>query len=199
MGIGSGEDLRGRRSVGTESCSSGHLIINPSKEGNSETQNDGLIVKDKSEKPLSEQVVEKAHIKEEEAEDELILDEETHELETTEEDSNDNDLNFAETLVSAATKLVTKSSRQKAKSQFYYIETFAPTGNFLSFLTLLVLEIDLKLPFKQLYVKSIFLLVLIEEGIFIKYPEGSKRKAPFIKVVKSLYSLKQAPKNWLMV
>ncbi|KNZ55537.1 hypothetical protein VP01_2654g2 [Puccinia sorghi] len=60
----------------------------------------------------------------------------------------------------------------------------------------MILAIDLKLPVRQFDVKNAFLFAPLEEEIFIKTPEGSHRKAPFLKVVKSLYGLKQAPKNW---
>jgi transposase InsO family protein len=105
------------------------------------------------------------------------------------------------------TKPKTNSSPEKQKArlciqgflQTYgedFFETFAPTGKFPSLLTLLVLAIDLQLPIKQFDVKSAFLFAPLEEEIYIKTPEGSKRKAPYLKVVKSLYGLKQAPKNW---
>ncbi|KNZ53948.1 hypothetical protein VP01_3093g2 [Puccinia sorghi] len=35
-----------------------------------------------------------------------------------------------------------------------------------------------------------------DEEIYIKNPEGSKQKAPYLKLEKSSYGLKQAPKNW---
>lgn len=105
------------------------------------------------------------------------------------------------------TKPTTKSSPEKAKARFCiqgflqtygedYFETYAPTGKFPSLLTLLILAIDLKLPVRQFDVKSAFLFAPLEEEIFIKTPEGSTRKAPFLKLVKSLYGLKQSPKNW---
>jgi hypothetical protein len=44
--------------------------------------------------------------------------------------------------------------------------------------------------------KIAFLFAPLEEEIFIKTPEGSKRTAPYLKLVKSLHGLKKAPKNW---
>ncbi|KNZ49110.1 hypothetical protein VP01_5201g2 [Puccinia sorghi] len=108
------------------------------------------------------------------------------------------------------TKPTTKSSPEKAKARFCiqgflqtygedYFETYAPTGKFPSLLTLLILAIDLKLPVRQFDVKSVFLFAPLEEEIFIKTPEGSTRKAPFLKLVKSLYGLKKSPKNWIKI
>jgi hypothetical protein len=77
-----------------------------------------------------------------------------------------------------------------------FFKTFAPTGKFPSLLTLLVLAIDLKLPIKQFDVKSAFLFAPLEDEIYIKTPEGSSRKTPYLKLKKSLCGLKQAPKNW---
>ncbi|KNZ48551.1 uncharacterized protein VP01_558g5 [Puccinia sorghi] len=44
--------------------------------------------------------------------------------------------------------------------------------------------------------KSVFLFALLNKEIFIKTPQGSKRKALYLHLVKFLYGLKQAPKNW---
>ncbi|KNZ60131.1 hypothetical protein VP01_1606g2 [Puccinia sorghi] len=58
-----------------------------------------------------------------------------------------------------------------------FFETFTPTGKFPSLLALLVLEIDLKLP------------------IFQRYFQGSRKTAPYLKLNKSLYRLKQDPND----
>ncbi|KNZ48420.1 hypothetical protein VP01_5683g1 [Puccinia sorghi] len=42
---------------------------------------------------------------------------------------------------------------------------------------------------------SAFLFALLQEEIFIKTPEGSKQKSPYLKSIKSLYGLNQAPMN----
>ncbi|KNZ61013.1 hypothetical protein VP01_1465g4 [Puccinia sorghi] len=77
-----------------------------------------------------------------------------------------------------------------------FFDTFSPTGKFPSLLTLVVLAIDLKLPI-EFDVKSAFLFAPLEEEIYIKTPEGSKQNAPYLKLEKSLYRLKQVPKNCL--
>jgi len=105
------------------------------------------------------------------------------------------------------TKPATQSTPEKQKARLCiqgfmqtagedFFETFAPTGKFPSLLTLLVLAIDLNLPIKQFDVKSAFLFAPLDEEIYIRTPEGSHRKAPYLKLKKSLYGLKQSPLNW---
>lgn len=48
----------------------------------------------------------------------------------------------------------------------------------------------------QFNVKGTFLHAPLEETVIIKTPEGSNRKSPYLKLKKSLYGLKQSPKNW---
>jgi hypothetical protein len=104
------------------------------------------------------------------------------------------------------TKPATASSPEKQKARLCiqgflqtfgedFFETFAPTGKFPSLLSLLVLAIDLQLPIRQFDVKSAFLFAPLDEEIYIKTPEGSKRSSPYLKLNKSLYGLKQAPKK----
>ncbi|KNZ62305.1 hypothetical protein VP01_1288g7 [Puccinia sorghi] len=78
-----------------------------------------------------------------------------------------------------------------------YDETFALTGKFSTLLVLLAFAIDKKLPLHQFDVKSAFLYAPLKETLYIKTPEGSKRKSPYLRLKKSLYGLKQAPANWL--
>jgi hypothetical protein len=74
--------------------------------------------------------------------------------------------------------------------------TFAPTGKFTTLLVLLMFAVDKKLRLRQFDVKSAFLYAPLKEEVYIKTPEGSHRKAPYLKLKKSLYGLKQAPANW---
>ncbi|KNZ47112.1 hypothetical protein VP01_666g7 [Puccinia sorghi] len=77
-----------------------------------------------------------------------------------------------------------------------FFQNLCPHWQISSLLVLLVLAIDLKLPICQFDFESAFIFSPLKEGIFIKMPEGSKRIAPYPKLVKSLYGLKQAPKYW---
>ncbi|KAH9441023.1 hypothetical protein Pst134EB_033194 [Puccinia striiformis f. sp. tritici] len=114
---------------------------------------------------------------------------------------------FLRTLWVFRTKPATLSSAERKKAclciqGFMQIagvdhgDTFAPTGKFTSLLILLLFSLDKKLPVRQFDVKSAFLYAPLKETIYIKTPEGSKRKAPFLKLNRSLYGLKQAPANW---
>ncbi|KNZ51629.1 hypothetical protein VP01_3880g2, partial [Puccinia sorghi] len=91
------------------------------------------------------------------------------------------------------TKPATASSAEKVKARLCIqgfmqtygedsFENFAPTGKFPSLLALLVLALDLKLPICQFDVKSTSLVAPLEEDIYIKTPEGSKRTAPYLKL-----------------
>jgi transposase InsO family protein len=114
---------------------------------------------------------------------------------------------FLRTLWIFKTKPSTLSAEERKKARLCiqgfmqipgkdYGNTFAPTGKFSSLLILLMFAIDKQLDIRQFDVKSAFLFAPLEEEIYIKTPEGSKRKAPFLKLKKSLYGLKQAPANW---
>lgn len=61
---------------------------------------------------------------------------------------------------------------------------------------LLMFSINKKLLLKQFDLRSAFLYAPLKEELDIKTLEGSKQTAPFLKLKKSFYELKQAPKNW---
>ncbi|KAI7934024.1 hypothetical protein MJO29_016595 [Puccinia striiformis f. sp. tritici] len=113
---------------------------------------------------------------------------------------------YLHTLWIFKTKLSTLSAAEPKKARLCiqgflqlpdeYGNTFAPTGKFTTLLVLLMFAVDKKLPLRQFDVKSAFLYAPLKEDIYIKTPEGSNQKAPFLKLNKSLYGLKQAPTNW---
>jgi hypothetical protein len=49
---------------------------------------------------------------------------------------------------------------------------------------------------QQFDVKSAFLYAPLKEILYIKTPEGSSQKAPYLRLKKLWYGLKQAPANW---
>lgn len=53
-----------------------------------------------------------------------------------------------------------------------------------------------KLKITQFNVQSAFLHVPLPEDVFIKKSKGVNRPTPYLKLKKSLYGLKQSPKNW---
>jgi hypothetical protein len=77
-----------------------------------------------------------------------------------------------------------------------YDKTFAPTGKFSTLLMLLMFAVDKKLPMQQFDVKSAFLYAPLKEILYIKTPEGSSQKDPYLCLKKLLYGLKQPPANW---
>ena len=114
---------------------------------------------------------------------------------------------FLRTVWIFKTKPATLSSKERKKARLCiqgfsqiegldYDETFAPTGKFSTLLMLLMFAVDKKLPMRQFDVKSAFLYAPLKEILYIKTPEGSSRKAPYLRLKKSLYGLKQAPANW---
>lgn len=96
---------------------------------------------------------------------------------------------FLRTLWVFCTKPATLSSAERKKARlciqgFMQIagvdhgDTFAPISKFTSLLILLLFSLNKKLPVRQFDVKSAFLYAPLKETIYIKTPEGSKRKAP---------------------
>lgn len=77
-----------------------------------------------------------------------------------------------------------------------YNETWAPTGKIGSLRLASVYALKEKMKITQFNVKGAFLHAPLEEIVIIRTPEGSSRKSPYLKLKKSLYGLKQSPKNW---
>ncbi|KNZ59910.1 putative gag/pol polyprotein [Puccinia sorghi] len=61
---------------------------------------------------------------------------------------------------------------------------------------LLLYSIHKNLKVKQFDVQGDFLHAPLSEDVFIKTPKGVNQKTPYLKLKKSLYGLKQSPKNW---
>ena len=79
-----------------------------------------------------------------------------------------------------------------------YEETFAPVGRSTSLRVLLALFASMELEVHQADVEGAYLNGKPSEEIFMRYSPGLKRKAGLdcLKLVKSLYGLKQSGRNW---
>ena len=93
-------------------------------------------------------------------------------------------------------RLVVKGYRQKECLD--YFDTYSPVTIITSIRMLIVIAAVYKLEIHQMNVKMAFLNGDLEEEIYLKQPEGfivpgQERKV--YRLVKSLYSLKQAPKQ----
>ena len=80
-----------------------------------------------------------------------------------------------------------------------YQETFAPVAKINSIRVLLSLAIHFNWPLQQLDVKNAFLNGDLEEEVFMNLPSGFEKKIGEQKVCrlkKSLYALKQSPRDW---
>lgn len=60
----------------------------------------------------------------------------------------------------------------------------------------LLYPIHEKLEVTQFNVQGAFLHAPLSENVYIKTPKGVNQPTPYLKLKKSLYGLKQSPKNW---
>ena len=80
-----------------------------------------------------------------------------------------------------------------------YHEIFSPVVKLVSIHIVLALVAFLDLELEQLYVKTTFLHGDLDEEIYMEQPEGfvQHQKGRLVcKLEKSLYGLKQSPKQW---
>ena len=95
------------------------------------------------------------------------------------------------------TRLVAKGFTQKKGID--YFDTYAPVARISTIRTLIALASIYKLKIHQLDVKTAFINGELDEEIYIEQPkgfimQGQEHKA--CKLIKSLYGLKKAPKQW---
>lgn len=106
-------------------------------------------------------------------------------------------------------RLVAKGFSQKYGID--YFETFSPVAKATTFRLLIALSTVLTLTCLQTDISTAFLNGTVEEDIFINLPEGFENETleaasiqkgtfcnPVCKLKKSLYGIKQAPRNWNM-
>jgi len=76
-----------------------------------------------------------------------------------------------------------------------YTETFALVVRYESICTLLAIAALKNLELKQFDIKTAFLYEKLDEEIFMQLPEGVMEKVTVVKLKKSLYGLKQSPRQ----
>ncbi|GJX36181.1 zinc finger, CCHC-type containing protein [Tanacetum coccineum] len=94
-------------------------------------------------------------------------------------------------------RLVIQGFRQKEGID--YFDTYAPVARITTIRLLLALAVVHNLVIHQMDVKTTFLNGDLDEEVYMKQPEGfvmSGNKHKVCKLVKSLYGLEQAPKQW---
>ena len=78
-------------------------------------------------------------------------------------------------------------------------DIFFPMVKFTSIHMVLALVVSLDLELEQMDVKNVFIHGDVEEELYMEQPDGfqSKKKAHLVcRLKKSLYGMKQAPRNW---
>ena len=95
-------------------------------------------------------------------------------------------------------RLVVLGNQQQYNVDF--TETFSPTLRFTSLRLLIMVATHYDWTMFQLDVKTAFLYGDLEEDIFMKLPDGyldqTNRRGKICKLKKSLYGLKQSPRQW---
>ena len=94
-------------------------------------------------------------------------------------------------------RLVAKGFRQKEGVD--YFDTYAPVARILSIRVLLALASVYNLFVHQMDVKTVFLNGNLDEKVYMEQPEGfvlPGNEKKVCKLIKSVYGLKQAPKQW---
>jgi len=77
-----------------------------------------------------------------------------------------------------------------------YTETFAPVVRYESVRTLITIAALKNLEIGQFDIKTAFLNGELEEEIYMRLPEGATKEDTIVKLKKSLYGLKQSPRQW---
>ncbi|PHU26689.1 putative polyol transporter 3 [Capsicum chinense] len=94
-------------------------------------------------------------------------------------------------------RLVVKGFKQKKGLD--YFDTYSPVTRLTSILMLIALAAVYGLEIHQMDVKTAFLNGELEEEIYMEQPEGfvvPEKENKVCKLIKSLYGLKQTPKQW---
>ena len=77
-----------------------------------------------------------------------------------------------------------------------YFDTYAPVVSWTTVRLLLVLSIILNLSSKQVDYTAAFVQAPVQDNIYVELPRGYKQKGKVLKLKRSLYGLRQSPRNW---
>ena len=92
-------------------------------------------------------------------------------------------------------RLVAKGYNQQYGIDFH--DTFAPVLKYKTLRIMIVLALHYDMCMEQLDVKTAFLNASVKENIYIEVPEGmSVKSGCVLKLLKALYGIKQAPREW---
>jgi len=80
-----------------------------------------------------------------------------------------------------------------------YFEVFAHTGKYKTLRVALSIAASQDMELNQLDVPSAFVRAELEEDVYMEMPPGFEQPGMVCKLLKSLYGLKQSPRNWYML
>ena len=79
-----------------------------------------------------------------------------------------------------------------------FFETFAPVVSWTTVRLLLILSVHLNLASMQVDYTSAFLHATIDDTVFVDMPRGFKQPGKVLKLKRSLYGLRQSPRNFFL-
>lgn len=91
-------------------------------------------------------------------------------------------------------RITPKGFRQKAGVD--YFEVFAHTGKYKTLRVVLAIAAAQDLELNQLDVPTAFVRAPLEETVYMELPDGFTQPGMVCKLERSLYGLKQSPRNW---
>ena len=80
-----------------------------------------------------------------------------------------------------------------------YFEVFANTGKYKTLRVALAIAARRDMELRQLDVPQAFTQAVLDEDVYMEMPEGFKVNGMVCQLLKSLYGLKQSPRNWYLL